>query len=165
MNPPCPAQLVDNAEALQANVEWDSKLSQSLKTFKESFVSFLYVMDMNALTTDLPQAPTDTSFRLARRTAEEYTRIAAEAASKATEAVPPTPPLDIDADKTTYTENADYETTIMTTANVTSTSTTTTTTKPPTKAKKKAKPREEGKIDDDKKSYFLSSSSFAAVIL
>ncbi|KAI6168276.1 hypothetical protein EDD17DRAFT_612412 [Pisolithus thermaeus] len=122
-------------------------------------------MDMNALTTDLPQAPTDTSFRLARRRAEENTRIAAEAASKATEAVPPTPPLDIDADKTTYTENADYETTIMTTANVTSTSTITTTTKPPTKAKKKAKPREEGKIDDDKKSYFLSSSSFAAVIL
>ncbi|KAI6116359.1 hypothetical protein F5141DRAFT_1102828, partial [Pisolithus sp. B1] len=54
-------------------------------------------MDMNAFTTDLPQAPTDTSFRLARRRTE-YTRIAAEAASKATEAVPPTPPLDIDAD-------------------------------------------------------------------
>ncbi|KAI6101673.1 hypothetical protein EDD16DRAFT_1482379, partial [Pisolithus croceorrhizus] len=52
---PCPAQLVDNAEAFQANVERDSKLSQSLTTFNESFVSFLHVTDMNALTTDSPQ--------------------------------------------------------------------------------------------------------------
>ncbi|KAI6101674.1 hypothetical protein EDD16DRAFT_1727282 [Pisolithus croceorrhizus] len=42
------------------------------------------------------------------------------------------PPPDVDADKTTYTENADHEATFMTTAN----------------AKKKAKPREEGMIDD-----------------
>ncbi|KAI6116372.1 hypothetical protein F5141DRAFT_1062437 [Pisolithus sp. B1] len=127
--------LVYNAEALQANVERDSQLSQSLKTFNESFASLLYVMDMSALTTDSPQVPTDMSFWLARR------RAAVGAASKATEAIPPPPPPDIDADKTTYTDNADYETTFMTAANVTSTSTATTTAKPPTKAMKKAKPK------------------------
>ncbi|KAI6127515.1 hypothetical protein EDD17DRAFT_1211709 [Pisolithus thermaeus] len=138
---PVMSELVDEAEALQANVEGLRKLSQSLKTFNESFASFLYVMDMNALTTDWPQAPTDASFRLAQRRAEENARMSADAASKAAEAVPPTPPPDIDADKTTYTENADYEMTFMTAANVTSTSTTVTTTKPPTKTKKKAKPK------------------------
>lgn len=138
---PVMSELVDEAEALQANVDGLRKLSQSLKTFNESFASFLYVMDMNALTTDWPQAPTDASFRLAQQRAEENARINTEAASKAAEAIPPTPPPDIDADKTTYTENADCETTFMTAANVTSTSTTTTTTKPLTKAKKKAKPK------------------------
>ncbi|KAI6095901.1 hypothetical protein EDD16DRAFT_1773704 [Pisolithus croceorrhizus] len=134
-------ELVYNAEALQANVERDSQLSQLLKTFNESFASLLYVMDMSALTTDSPQVPTDTSFQLALQRAEENTHIAAGAASKATKAIPPPPPPDIDADKTTYTDNADYEMTFMTAANVTSTSTATTTAKPPTKAMKKAKPK------------------------
>ncbi|KAI6000286.1 hypothetical protein F5J12DRAFT_906612 [Pisolithus orientalis] len=139
---PVMSELVDEAEFLLANVEGLGKLSQSLRTFNENFASFLYVMDMNALTTDWPQAPTDASFQLARRRAEEDARIAAEAASKAAAAAPPAPPPDIDADKTTYTENADYETTFMTTANVTNASTTTTaTTKPSTKTKKKAKPK------------------------
>ncbi|KAI6116369.1 hypothetical protein F5141DRAFT_1212975 [Pisolithus sp. B1] len=155
-----------------AKVEGLRKLNQSLKTFNESFASFLYV---NALTTDWPQALTDVSFWLAQRRAEENVRMSAEAVSKAAKVVPPTPTPDIDADKTTYTENADYETTFMTAANVTSTSTTTTTAKPPTKAKKRAKPREEGKIgeralggivlaigsdkgkDADRETHFLSS--------
>lgn len=132
------SELVDEAEALQANVEGLGKLSQSLRTFNESFASLLYVMDMNALTTDWPQAPTDASFRLARRRAEEKARIAVEAASKA---VPPTPTPAVDADKTACTENADYETTFMTATNVTGASITTTTTKPPTKTKKKVKPK------------------------
>ncbi|KAI6119985.1 hypothetical protein EDD16DRAFT_1578248 [Pisolithus croceorrhizus] len=96
------SELVDEAEALQAD------LSQSLKTFNESFASFLY-------------APTDASFRLARRMAEENARMAAEVASKAVGEVSPTPPPGINADKITYTENADYKMMFITTANVTST--------------------------------------------
>ncbi|KAI6021893.1 hypothetical protein BKA83DRAFT_4289448 [Pisolithus microcarpus] len=52
---PVMSELVDEAEALQANVDRLRKLSQLLKTFNESFASFLYVMDMNALTMDWPQ--------------------------------------------------------------------------------------------------------------
>jgi len=52
---PVMSELVDEAEALQANVEGLRSLSQSLKTFNECFASLLYVMDMNALTTDWPQ--------------------------------------------------------------------------------------------------------------
>jgi DASH complex subunit DAM1 len=86
---PVMAELVDEVEALQANVEGLRNLSNSLKTFNESFASWLYVMDMNALTVDWPQvsvgtsrrssmstdlslicqAPTDASFRLAKRRA------------------------------------------------------------------------------------------------
>ncbi|KAL4072462.1 hypothetical protein V8B97DRAFT_368794 [Scleroderma yunnanense] len=139
---PVMSELVDEAEILQANVEGLRSLSQSLKTFNESFASLLYVMDMNALTTDWPQAPTDASFRLARKRAEEKARVAAEAALKAAQQLPSPPAPEDDADKTTYTENADYETTFATAANVTTTSTTTaTTTKPPAKTKKKVKPK------------------------
>ncbi|KAI6102409.1 hypothetical protein EDD17DRAFT_1466515, partial [Pisolithus thermaeus] len=52
---PVSSELVDKAEALQADVEGLRKLSQSLKTFNESFASLLYLMNMNALATDLPQ--------------------------------------------------------------------------------------------------------------
>ncbi|KIK13253.1 hypothetical protein PISMIDRAFT_688578 [Pisolithus microcarpus 441] len=61
---PVMSELVDEAEALQANVDGLRMLSQSLKTFNESLASFLYVMDMNALTTDWLQAPTDASSAL-----------------------------------------------------------------------------------------------------
>ncbi|KAI6128964.1 P-loop containing nucleoside triphosphate hydrolase protein [Pisolithus croceorrhizus] len=116
------SELVNEAEALQADVEVLRKLSQSLETFNESFASFLYVMNINALPTDWLQAPTDASFRLARRMAEENARIAAEASSKAGDEAPPTPPPDMDADKIAYTENADYKMMFMiNTANVTST--------------------------------------------
>jgi DASH complex subunit DAM1 len=53
--------MADEVEALQANVEGLRKLSNSLKTFNESFASWLYVMDMNALTVDWPQVSPDTS--------------------------------------------------------------------------------------------------------
>lgn len=46
------SELVDEAEALQANVDNLRRLSDSLRSFNESFASWLYVMDMNALTTD-----------------------------------------------------------------------------------------------------------------
>lgn len=115
------AELVDEVEALQANVEGLRKLSNSLKTFNESFASWLYVMDMNALTVDWPQAPTDASFRLAKRRAEENARLAEEAALKAASAVPPPP--DSEADKTTFTETQELETTYTTNATTRNTST------------------------------------------
>ena len=49
------AELVDEAETLQGNVEGLKHLSSSLATFNESFATWLYLMDMNALTTDWPQ--------------------------------------------------------------------------------------------------------------
>ncbi|TFK73398.1 hypothetical protein BDN72DRAFT_814659 [Pluteus cervinus] len=64
---PAMAEFVDETEALQANVEGMKHLSESLATFNESFASWLYVMKMNALTTDWPQAPIDASFELAKR--------------------------------------------------------------------------------------------------
>ena len=56
-------------EALQANVAGLKNLSDALDTFNEGFASWLYVMNMNALTTDWPQAPTDASYKLAARRA------------------------------------------------------------------------------------------------
>lgn len=49
---PVMSELVDEAEALHANLENLRRLSDSLRSFNESFASWLYVMDMNALTTD-----------------------------------------------------------------------------------------------------------------
>ncbi|KAJ7820164.1 hypothetical protein B0H14DRAFT_3111297 [Mycena olivaceomarginata] len=57
--------LADEAEALRVNVEGMKELSESLATFNKSF----YVMDMNALTIDWPEAPTHASFVLAKRRA------------------------------------------------------------------------------------------------
>ncbi|KAI0357017.1 hypothetical protein OH77DRAFT_191124 [Trametes cingulata] len=76
---PALAELIDEAEALQTNVEGLKGLSDALGTFNESFASWLYVMNMNALTTDWPQAPTEGSFMLAARRAEEDARAALEA--------------------------------------------------------------------------------------
>lgn len=52
---PAMSEFVDETEALQANVEGMKNLSDSLATFNESFASWLYIMNMNALTTDWPQ--------------------------------------------------------------------------------------------------------------
>jgi len=52
---PALAELTDETEALQTNVEGLVNLSESLATFNESFASWLYIMNMNALTTDWPQ--------------------------------------------------------------------------------------------------------------
>jgi len=49
------AEFLDETEALQTNVEAMKNLSESLATFNESFASWLYVMNMNALTTDWMQ--------------------------------------------------------------------------------------------------------------
>ena len=69
---PALSELVDEAEALQTNVQGLRRLGDALATFNESFASWLYVMNMNALTTDWPQAPTDASFVLAARRAGKW---------------------------------------------------------------------------------------------
>ncbi|KAJ7825160.1 DASH complex subunit Dam1-domain-containing protein [Mycena leptocephala] len=73
------SELADEAETLRMNVEGMKDLSESLATFNESFASWLYVMDMNALTIDWPEAPTDASFVLAKRRAESNALSALEA--------------------------------------------------------------------------------------
>ncbi|KAJ7134415.1 hypothetical protein C8R44DRAFT_424227 [Mycena epipterygia] len=77
------SEFADETETLQANVEGMKHLSESLATFNESFASWLYVMNMNALTTDWPQAPTDASFELAKRRAERDAIAAMEALQQA----------------------------------------------------------------------------------
>ena len=52
---PALSEFLDETEALQTNVEGLKNLSDSLATFNESFASWLYIMNMNALTTDWPQ--------------------------------------------------------------------------------------------------------------
>ncbi|KAJ4485646.1 DASH complex subunit Dam1-domain-containing protein [Lentinula aciculospora] len=68
---PTMSEFVDETETLQTNVEGLKHLSDTLATFNESFASWLYVMNMNALTVDWPQAPHDDSFILAKRRAEQ----------------------------------------------------------------------------------------------
>lgn len=142
------AELVDEVEALQANVEGLRNLSSSLNTFNESFASWLYVMDMNALTVDWPQAPTDASFRLAKRRAEENARLAEEAALKAASAVPPPP--DSEADKTTFTETQEFETTYTTNATTRNASTSIPKTSSTGIPKKKVKPKLTAKEKKDR---------------
>lgn len=55
---PALAELADEAEALYSNVEGLKQLGDSLEEFNESFASWLYVMNMNALTVDWPQVRT-----------------------------------------------------------------------------------------------------------
>ncbi|TFK34516.1 hypothetical protein BDQ12DRAFT_613537 [Crucibulum laeve] len=76
---PAMSEFVDETEALQANIEGMKHLSDSLATFNESFASWLYIMNMNALTTDWPQAPSDASFVLAQKRAERDAQAAMEA--------------------------------------------------------------------------------------
>ena len=56
---PAMSEFLEETEALQTNVEGMKHLSDSLATFNESFASWLYVMNMNALTTDWPQVSLD----------------------------------------------------------------------------------------------------------
>ncbi|KIY46858.1 hypothetical protein FISHEDRAFT_19664, partial [Fistulina hepatica ATCC 64428] len=52
---PVLSEFLDEQEALQSNIQGLNALSESLVTFNETFASWLYVMEMNALTTDWPQ--------------------------------------------------------------------------------------------------------------
>ncbi|KAF5314703.1 hypothetical protein D9611_007217 [Ephemerocybe angulata] len=71
---PAMTEFLDEAEALQTNMEGMKHLSDSLATFNESFASWLYVMNMNALTTDWMQTPLPESFELAKKRAGEQFR-------------------------------------------------------------------------------------------
>lgn len=79
---PAMAELADETETLHTNLAALHSLSDSLHIFNESFAAYLYAMEMNALTTDWPQAPTDASYELAKRRIEEDAR-AAQAALQA----------------------------------------------------------------------------------
>lgn len=52
---PAMVDFADETETLHGNLAGLHALSDSLQAFNESFASYLYVMEMNALTTDWPQ--------------------------------------------------------------------------------------------------------------
>jgi DASH complex subunit DAM1 len=52
---PALAELADEADALRANIDGLRALSASLDTFNEAFASWMYVMNMNALTVEWPE--------------------------------------------------------------------------------------------------------------
>jgi DASH complex subunit DAM1 len=52
---PALAELADEADTLRANVDGLRALSASLDTFNEAFASWMYVMNMNALTVEWPE--------------------------------------------------------------------------------------------------------------
>ncbi|KAL5480999.1 DAM1 [Sanghuangporus weigelae] len=83
---PAMSELADETDTLHGNLAGLHALSNSLHTFNESFASYLYVMEMNALTTDWPQAPTETSYQLAKKRAEDDARAAQAALRAAAEA-------------------------------------------------------------------------------
>ncbi|KAG6908466.1 hypothetical protein DXG01_004469 [Tephrocybe rancida] len=127
---PAMSEFVDETEALQANIEGLKNLSDSLSKFNESFASWLYIMNMNALTVDWPQAATDTSFMMAKRRAEQDAINAMEAlTAKKREAEAAAA-----ADRTAMTEATDVELTFA--GNVT-TNTSAQTSKSATAPKKK----------------------------
>ncbi|KAJ2916783.1 hypothetical protein MD484_g3644, partial [Candolleomyces efflorescens] len=100
-------EFLEEAEALQTNIEGMKHLSDSLSTFNESFASWLYVMNMNALTTDWIQAPIPESFELAKKRAEESAVAAAEALKKAREEEEKARQARHLADQTAFTEMTD----------------------------------------------------------
>ncbi|GJE87328.1 DASH complex subunit Dam1-domain-containing protein [Phanerochaete sordida] len=122
---PALGELLDEAEALQGNVAGLRALGGALAAFNESFASWLYVLNMNALTTDWPQAPTDASFELARRRAEEDA-LAAMEAMKAAQAAQAAPEPSSVAEKTSYGSEQDTDTTYNEHANATTSSAATT---------------------------------------
>ncbi|KAE9409218.1 hypothetical protein BT96DRAFT_953610 [Gymnopus androsaceus JB14] len=66
---PAMSEFIEEIDSLQTNVEGLKHLSDTLATFNESFASWLYVMNMNALTVDWVQQPHSGSFKLAKRRA------------------------------------------------------------------------------------------------
>lgn len=52
---PALGELLDDIESLNTNIQGLRSLGDALSTFNESFASWLYVMNMNALTVDWPQ--------------------------------------------------------------------------------------------------------------
>ncbi|KDQ54382.1 hypothetical protein JAAARDRAFT_182333 [Jaapia argillacea MUCL 33604] len=104
---PAMAELVDEVEALQANIEGLKGLSESLGTFNEAFSSYLYMMKMNSLTVEWKQEPTEASFELAKRRAAEE----AQAALLALQQIPSPEPEPSDIDKTSAADSTVNDTT------------------------------------------------------
>ncbi|KAH0579762.1 hypothetical protein H2248_002599 [Termitomyces sp. 'cryptogamus'] len=105
---PAMSEFVDETEALQNNVEGMMNLSNSLAKFNESFASWLYVMNMNALTVDWLQAPSNASFIMAKRRAEKDALDAMEALQAKKREVEAAAAV---ADRTAMTDITDIETT------------------------------------------------------
>jgi DASH complex subunit DAM1 len=97
-------EFVDETEALQGNIEGMKNLSDSLATFNESFASWLYILNMNALTTDWPQTPTDASYHFANRRMQEDTLNALEAVKLAAFTNPKPREADQPGDRTSITD-------------------------------------------------------------
>ncbi|OBZ66966.1 hypothetical protein A0H81_13321 [Grifola frondosa] len=136
---PALSELIDEAEALHTNVEGLKNLSDALGTFNESFASWLYVMNMNALTTDWPQAPTESSYKLAARRAEEDAIAAMEALKIANAPpAPPSPEVSM-VDRTALTADVENEATYA--ANTTASSATAKAAPAKGAIKKKGKPK------------------------
>ncbi|KAF8652496.1 hypothetical protein AX16_004369 [Volvariella volvacea WC 439] len=105
---PAMAELVEEVETLQTNVEAMKRLSESLATFNESFASWLYIMRMNSLTTDWPQAPIDESYELAKqRTADRKVLAEIEAMQEQLAKAAAAPPLPEVAEEKTMMTDAD----------------------------------------------------------
>ncbi|KZS96267.1 hypothetical protein SISNIDRAFT_450921 [Sistotremastrum niveocremeum HHB9708] len=124
---PALAELADEAEALQSNVQGLKELSESLKDFNEGFASYLYVLKMNAFVTEWHQMPTDSSFALAEQRQKRQEEEAAHGALEALQAAvatatsqqrDPGPSSETILDRTTYTDgnNSTFTTCNMTTA-------------------------------------------------
>ncbi|KIY65118.1 hypothetical protein CYLTODRAFT_424641 [Cylindrobasidium torrendii FP15055 ss-10] len=77
------AEMIEDSETLVANTQALARAAESLDSFNEAFAAWLHVMDMNALTTDWPQAPNEVSYLLAQRRAEESAVAAMQAAEEA----------------------------------------------------------------------------------
>ncbi|KIM46797.1 hypothetical protein M413DRAFT_440367 [Hebeloma cylindrosporum] len=115
------SEFLDETEALQTNIEGMKHLSDSLATFNESFASWLYIINMNALTTDWPQAPTDTSFHFAKKRAEQDAVAAMEALQARNAAKAREMQMAAAADKTTVTDaDATFATNVTATTGVSS---------------------------------------------
>ncbi|EKD14198.1 dash complex subunit [Drepanopeziza brunnea f. sp. 'multigermtubi' MB_m1] len=68
------AELSDSMADLELNFMNLQVLNDSLSRFSENFASFLYGLNMNAFTTDFPEAPISDSFRRAREQEDQLGR-------------------------------------------------------------------------------------------
>ncbi|KAF8799215.1 hypothetical protein BYT27DRAFT_7121501 [Phlegmacium glaucopus] len=150
---PALSEFLDETEALQTNIQGLKNLSDSLATFNESFASWLYIMNMNALTTDWPQAPTDASFTLAKRRAERDAIAAMEAlkAQNAAKTHEVQMAAAMAADKTIVSDtDTTFAGNVTTTTGISSNKSTSTTKKKGPKAKLTTKEKKERSIEAER---------------
>ncbi|KAG6840317.1 hypothetical protein C0991_007467 [Blastosporella zonata] len=144
---PAMSEFVDETEALQANIEGMKNLSDSLTKFNESFASWLYIMNMNALTVDWPQAPADASFLMAKQRAERDALNAIEAikaSKREADAADRTAMTEVTDVEVTFSENVTTNTSTQTSKSATAPK------KKPGKAKLSAKEKKERSLEIEK---------------